>query len=60
MKKETCEFYCEFCENKDLVFEKLKEHKRELLEAKNVFIKVKIVIALHCICDIMIENAGTH
>jgi hypothetical protein len=35
--------YFEFCENKDVVIGKLKEHKRELLEARNVFINVKIV-----------------
>jgi hypothetical protein len=43
MKKEACKFYFELCENKDLVIGKLREHKRELLEARNVFINVKIV-----------------
>ena len=43
MKKKACAFYCEFCENKDLVIGKLKENKPELLEARNVFINVKIV-----------------
>jgi hypothetical protein len=42
MKKEACAFYCEFCETEDLVIGKLKEHKRELLEARNVLINVKI------------------
>ena len=37
------EFCYEFCENEDLVIGKLKEHKRELLEARNVSINVKIV-----------------
>jgi hypothetical protein len=35
MVKEECSFYCEFCENEDLVIGKIKEHQRELLEARN-------------------------
>ena len=42
-RKKACKFYFEFCENKDLVIGKIKEHKPELLEARNVFINVKIV-----------------
>ena len=42
-EKERSQKYCEFCENKDLVIGKLKEHQRELLEARNMFINVKFV-----------------
>jgi hypothetical protein len=43
MRTKASEFYCKLCENKDLVIEKLNEHKRELLEARNVLINVKFV-----------------
>ena len=42
-KEERSQKYCEFCKNKDLVIGKLKEHQRELLEARNMFINVKFV-----------------